>query len=86
MNHCIPKVNNNLNIQRVKILSNKNINAREFFIVLINNSFLKVLKNYMKYLEKKESGIHISVCLEVLNLQLKSIWYYKGGQDLKCQC
>ena len=40
----------------------------------------------MKYLEKKESGIHISVCLEVLNLQLKSIWYYKGGQDLKCQC
>lgn len=23
---------------------------------------------YYKYLEKKESGIHISVCLEVLNL------------------
>lgn len=31
----------------------------------------------MKYLEKKESGIHIRVCFEVLNLQLKVIWYYK---------
>lgn len=40
----------------------------------------------MKYLEKKESGIHIRVCLEVLNLQLKIIWYYKRGHDLKFQC
>lgn len=32
----------------------------------------KSIKNYINYLEKKESGIHIRVCLEVLNLQLKS--------------
>jgi hypothetical protein len=46
--------------------------------ILANNQMHNnMTKNYMNYLEKKESGIHIRVCLEVLNLQLKIIWYYK---------
>lgn len=41
-----------------------------------NLSFFNVII-YYKYLEKKESGIHISVCLEVLNLGHQSYKFRK---------
>lgn len=37
----------------------------------VNSCLLNVMP-YYKYLEKNESGIHISVCLDVLNLQKQS--------------